>query len=118
LGGRAAEIVYYGEEGGISSGASTDLERATEIAKAMICKYGMDKEMGLATLSGNEITMGPLVEKINSRVSGTLNSQMREAVEAISAARVKIDSLVLKLLEKNRLTGDEIEIILGINHVN
>ena len=43
LGGRAAEIAYYGEKDGISTGASGDLESATRIARAMICNYGMAK---------------------------------------------------------------------------
>ncbi len=116
LGGRAAEIVYYGDTGGLSSGAAGDLEGATRIARLMICNYGMDKEMGLATLSADEVVVGPLAEKINSRVSAILNSQLTEAVESISAGRDKIDSMVSKLLEKNRMNGEDIEKILGVNH--
>ena len=37
LGGRAAELVYYGEEEGLSTGPSSDLETATAIARKMIC---------------------------------------------------------------------------------
>jgi cell division protease FtsH len=46
LGGRVAEELVYGE---ISTGAHNDLERATEMARLMVTKYGMSERMGLAT---------------------------------------------------------------------
>ncbi len=47
LGGRAAEMIFFEE---ISTGASDDLDKATEIARAMITRYGMSGEIGLASL--------------------------------------------------------------------
>lgn len=52
LGGRAAEEVFIGE---ISTGASNDLERATDIIKAMISMYGMSEIAGLMVLENKEI---------------------------------------------------------------
>lgn len=51
LGGRAAEIVCYGEKDGISTGASGDLNMASKLAKFMICDYGMYEEFGQCSLS-------------------------------------------------------------------
>ncbi len=47
LGGRAAELAVYGPEAGLSTGASADLEHATNIARQMVCRYGMVDEWGL-----------------------------------------------------------------------
>ena len=50
LGGRASELVFFGEEEGLTTGASGDLNTATAIAKNMVCKYGM--ALRRSTLSG------------------------------------------------------------------
>ncbi len=50
MGGRAAEIVYYGQEEGISIGASGDLKMATDLAERMLCRYGMYEKFGLAVM--------------------------------------------------------------------
>lgn len=112
LGGRAAEIVCYGEKNGLSTGASGDLESATRLARAMICSYGMDEEFGLAAISAEDSARGPLAAKINERISAMIKAEMAETVAILSQARTPLDRLVEKLLEKNRLTGEEIDEIL------
>jgi ATP-dependent Zn protease len=113
LGGRAAEIAYYGEKDGISTGASGDLEQATRVARAMICNYGMEEKIGLAVLSPEEATKGPLALKINERISEILKEEMTETVDHISDAKPRIDRMVAALLEKNKLSKEEIEAILN-----
>jgi ATP-dependent metalloprotease FtsH len=113
LGGRAAEIVFYGEKDGVSSGASGDLQSATHIARAMICSYGMDKEIGMAILSIEEATKGPLAEKITKRISQIIEEELKKATEMIIQGKHSIDMLVDRLLEKNKLTKEELEIILS-----
>ncbi len=113
LGGRASEIVYYGKEGGVSSGASGDLQGATKIARAMICSYGMDDAIGLAVLSPEEATRGPMAAKITERVSEIIKREMCETIKIIGDSKPQLDKLVSALLEKNRLTGEEINDILG-----
>jgi cell division protease FtsH len=112
LGGRASEIVFYGETEGISSGASGDLQSATRIARAMICNYGMDEVLGLASLSTEEATMGPMASKITERISEITNREMTETINIIEKSKDKINSLVTALLEKNHLTGEDINAIL------
>jgi ATP-dependent metalloprotease FtsH len=112
LGGRAAEIVYYGEEDGISSGASGDLSGATRIARAMICAYGMDESVGMAALSEEEATRGPMAEKITLRISEIIRKELEKTIRTISGGKPHIDRLVAQLLEKNKLTKEEIEEIL------
>ena len=112
LGGRAAEIVYYGEQEGISSGASGDLQSATRIARAMICSYGMDEGIGMAVLSNEEATKGPLAEKITRRISEIIEEELKQTIQTISKGKSLINKLVEQLLAKNKLTREEMEDIL------
>lgn len=112
LGGRAAEMVYYGDEEGVSTGASGDLINATSTAKRMVCTYGMDGDTGLAVVNDLSGSMG---EKVNDRVNAILKEQMAQAVKIISANKDKMDSLVSELMEKNHMGAKEIEAVLGGN---
>mgnify|MGYP001014774396 CR=1 FL=1 len=112
LGGRAAEIVYYGEKDGISTGASGDLETATRVARAMICNYGMDDEFGMAVMSAEEATRGPLAAKVSERVSAIIRDEMKNTVESIVKNKHRMDRMVNALLEKNKLTREEMEALL------
>ncbi len=105
LGGRAAEIVYYGEEGGLSTGAGGDLRQATKTAMAMACSYGMDEELGLAVLDG-EYGGGPDVRR---RVNQILNQEMKKAVALVREHKPLVDKLVEVLLKKNKLSGKEVQ---------
>jgi ATP-dependent metalloprotease FtsH len=107
LGGRAAEMVYYGKEEGISTGASGDLRSATSIAEQMICAYGMDETVGLAYIAD------PATPEVRARVNAVLAEQMQKALALIEENKAAIDKLVEVLLERNHLKGDEIEAILG-----
>lgn len=115
LGGRAAEIVYYGAEDGISTGASGDLLNATSIAKRMICSYGMNEEFGLAVISSAEAA-GELSIELRNAVNKILSAEMTKAVRLISDNRKAIDALVERLITDNYLTGPEINEILSSNH--
>ncbi len=106
LGGRAAEIVYYGPEDGMSTGASGDLQSATRVARGIVCAYGMDDEFGLAVVDS---ASGEMSVQVRAAVNKLLQSEMQKAIELISANRDRIDRLVSALLEKNRLTGEEID---------
>lgn len=106
LGGRAAEIVYYGEEDGLSTGASGDLQQATRTAAAMLCSYGMDEEFGLAAADPAQSLKDPA---FRARVNTILSREMSASLEIIRQNRDRLDRLVTALLSKNRLTAPEIE---------
>ncbi|MGN1372498.1 MAG: AAA family ATPase [Candidatus Coproplasma sp.] len=112
LGGRAAEIVYYGDEDGLSSGASGDLQTATAIMQAMICSYGMDEKMGLCTLNLSEVSRSPYYAQILERVNQRLNEEFANAKAIIERNKEGVDRLVSELLSKNALKGNEIEAVL------
>lgn len=109
LGGRAAEIVYYGENDGISSGASGDLDSATYTAKRIVCTYGMDESVGLASTDIDDASMSA---EARAAVGCILREQMEETIRIVSENRNKIDALVGELMVKNHLSGAEIEKIM------
>ena len=109
LGGRAAEIAYYGERDGVSTGASGDLAYATNVAQQIVCSYGMDDEFGLAVVNGTVAANGTMSVEVRTSINRILKEQMDEAVKLISENKDKIDSLVEELMSKNHLNGAEIE---------
>ena len=109
LGGRAAEIAYYGEEEGISTGASGDLEQATRTAAAMLCAYGMDGDFGLAAMDLKEALRD---REVRGRINGLLRREMANTVEIIRQNKHRIDRMVDALMKKNKLTGTEMESLL------
>jgi len=113
LGGRAAEIAYYGDKNGVSTGASGDLESATRVARAMICNYGMDDTFGMAVMTPEEATRGPLAAKVSERVSAIIREEMAETIRLITENKPRIDRMVDALMKKNKLSGAEMEELLG-----
>lgn len=109
LGGRAAEIVYYGPEEGISTGASGDLEQATRVATAMLTGYGMDDDFGLGVIDQKSALADPEVRK---RVNAILRREMEMTVSIIEQNRARIDRMVSALMQKNKLSGEEMEALL------
>ena len=102
LGGRAAELAYYGDQDGLSTGASGDLITATRTAQAILCHFG------LAVIDPN----GGMAERVHAAVNAILEEQMQQAVALITENKHKIDALVNVLMVKNRMTGDEIDAVL------
>ena len=113
LGGRAAETVYYGDEEGVSTGASGDLLAATRTAEHMICSYGMDDIIGLGCVDRQNIAATPYYSEIRKRVNDILTYEYMKARKAISDNRAAVDKLVETLMLKNHIKGPEIDEILS-----
>ncbi len=108
LGGRAAEIVLFGEEDGISTGAASDLRSASAIAKQMVSVYGMSDERGLMvedTVSADEETV-----RLCNHI---LKDELDNAVAQLTEHRDKLEALVEAVVNKNHLLGEEITQILA-----
>ncbi len=116
LGGRAAEIAYYGDQDGISTGASGDLASATNVARQIVCTYGMDSEFGLAVVTNDVASNGTMSIEVREAVNRILKEQMEETVRIIAENRDKIDALVEELMLKNHMNGHEIEKALTKNN--
>ncbi len=112
LGGRAAELAVYGEEEGLSTGASGDLESATKNAENMLVYYGMDESVGLSVIGENQRNSQNFIA-VREKVNKILSEQLLLAVKALKENQSALMKLVDKLMEKNNLKGVEIEEILS-----
>lgn len=112
LGGRAAEELIYGEEN-ITTGASSDLEKATKMVLSLIGIYGMDNECGL--LNYNVALAMDLKSDVDivMRASETLESLYMETKEIINKSMDKLDIIAKSLLEKEVLEENEIDEIVN-----
>ena len=111
LGGRAAELIYFKEDG-LTTGVSDDLKQATEIAKSIVCKYGMDEEMGLIALSKEDLMNPVIAEKLYTKVKNILEEQLEETKKILGTSKAVIDAMKERLLDKNQLEAMEIEDII------
>lgn len=116
LGGRAAEFIYYGKEMGLTTGASGDLEHATQIARQMICRYGMDDDFGL--LSAPEIfkyaeaVQSPIYQRVSETAARLLKQEMDKTLDLLEQNRTHLDAVSKELLVKNRLNHNDLQALL------
>lgn len=121
LGGRAAEAVFLGE---ISTGASNDLERATDILKAMISYYGMTDENGLMVLEKqrNAFLGGGIgsarefsektAEYVDVFVRKTLDERFKAVKQLLQDYNGAIESMVKELFDKEVIDGEKVREII------
>ena len=112
LGGRAAELLYYGPQEGISTGAGSDLAAATYRARQIVCSLGMDETFGLAVEHSGVNAGGAMSLEVRTAVNRILQEQMDEALQQLRENKDKLDALVEALLAKNHLNQREIEQVL------
>jgi cell division protease FtsH len=125
LGGRVAEEIVFGD---ITTGAHDDLQKATEIAREMVCEYGMSDTLGPLTLGRRhkEVFLGKDIAEdrnyseevaytIDKEVRSIIDSAYEQARKLIVENRDKLDKLTTILLEKEVLEREEIDNILEIN---
>lgn len=108
LGGRSAEMEYYGKEG-ITTGSGSDLDKATRIAKAMVTSYGMyEEELGLQVISDAEYENHTAAKELVNQI---LSRELAEARRIVRENREAADRIVEALLQsKNKyLTQTELK---------
>jgi cell division protease FtsH len=122
LGGRAAELLVFGES---STGASNDLGGATDLATRMVREFGMSKELGPVGFSsgspmylgGEEVRSRPYAEAtqrvIDQEVSALLREAERRALDVLGEHRDSLDRLADLLLERETVDGTDVDEILG-----
>lgn len=123
LGGYAAELEIFGD---VSTGASNDLQKATNIAKKYVTRYGMSEKLGPRTYGESEemIFLGKEIheskdysektsEMIDEEVLRLLEEALKQARDVMHTYRNKIDAVVKVLLEKEVIEKEEFEEIVG-----
>ena len=119
LGGRVAEAIILND---ISTGASNDIERASQIARNMVTKYGMSERVGAITFGGGqgEVFLGrdfAQTKDYSEETAGIIDEEVKRIVDiAYSRARDiltehvdKLHAVAGILLEKEKIEGDEFE---------
>ena len=119
-GSRAAEEIALGS---VSTGASNDIEQATKLARAMICRYGMSDEFDMVALEtvtnqylGGDASLACSAEtqtKVDELVVQLVKKQHEKARTLLMENREKLQELSLYLYEKETITGDEFMQILN-----
>jgi cell division protease FtsH len=124
LGGRSAEEIAFGE---VSTGAQNDLQRATDIARAMVTEFGMSEELGVVNYAGHkrsaflDTPFGPergdyaeeTARKIDAEIKRILNEAHDIARRELRARRDVLDRLSERLLDIEVIEADELRTILG-----
>ena len=114
LGGRAAEQLVFGIQ---TTGASNDIERATDLARKMVTQYGMSEKFGLMALStvSNQYLDGVTSMNCADSTASAADSEIQKllaecyaaAKDILAKSRSLLDEIALFLLTKETITGDE-----------
>ena len=115
VGGRAAEEVVFHS---VTTGAANDIEKATNIARAMVTQYGMSKHFGLVGLStveskyleGRDVMncSDQTAAEVDKEVVAILKESYEQAKQMLSENRELMDKLAAFLIEKETITGKEL----------
>ncbi|OGX12249.1 MAG: cell division protein FtsH [Omnitrophica bacterium RIFOXYB12_FULL_50_7] len=127
MGGRVAEELIFGD---ITTGAHNDLQKATQIAREMVCRFGMSKRLG-PVVFGKEAGMVFLgrdlmdeknysedtARLIDAEIKRILEEGYEVSKKILTGNREKLEALAKLLLEKETLDADEIKKITGLQIV-
>jgi cell division protease FtsH len=122
LGGRVAEQIMFGD---ITTGASNDLERVTDLARKMVKRYGMSEKLGAMTFGQKEelIFLGREISEqrdyseavardIDEEVRELINEAYERAEKVLTEQRDKLVAVATRLIEIETLDSDEFEAIM------
>ena len=122
LGGRVAELLVLDD---ISTGASNDLERATETARAMVTRYGFSERMGPVvygsepgeTFLGRDFTQGrgyseTIAAEIDSEIRDIVDEAFETARRTLSEHRDQLETVARELMAREKLSGEEFKQIM------
>ena len=122
LGGRVAEALVLGD---ISTGASNDIQRATEIARGMITKYGMSDDLGpIAFTSGhNEVFLGrdygqtrnyseKVASSIDTEINAIITGAYKRCEDILNTDMEKLHSVAQYLIEHEKMDGETFKAVM------
>jgi cell division protease FtsH len=124
MGGRVAEELVFGREK-VTSGAASDIEQATRLARMMVTRWGLSEELGTVSYGENqdEVFLGmsvsrtqnaseATVQKIDSEIRRLVEEGYNQATKILTEKRADLEALAKGLLEFETLSGDEIQDLL------
>jgi cell division protease FtsH len=125
MGGRVAEEMIFGHDK-VTSGAQSDIEQATRLARMMVTRWGFSPELGTVAYGENqeEVFIGYSVsrqqnvseataQKIDAEIRRLVEAGYNEAQDILNAKRADLETLAKGLLEYETLSGDEIKDLLN-----
>ena len=116
LGGHVAEKIVLGD---VSTGSTSDLSRASELARKMITEYGMNDEIGPVYLGGDqEVFVGrdfgharnyseELAARVDEQLEKTLHAALDRATQLLNENREKLDRIARELINREKLDKEE-----------
>jgi cell division protease FtsH len=111
LGGRAAEEVVFGR---VTNGAANDLEKVTEIARAMVFDWGMADTVSSRTLRADNYALSEETKRMRDGEQAHLtDGAYEEALRLLRKHRAALDRIANALLEKETLVRDEVQELLA-----
>jgi cell division protease FtsH len=127
MGGRAAEEIIFQQP---TTGAGNDIERATELARKMVCEWGMSEKLGPLAYGqkegeiflGREMTQqtsysDDTARMIDDEIKRTVMGGYELAKRLITENRDKLVALAEALLEHESLNGDQVDIVIAGGHI-
>ena len=124
MGGRVAEEIVFGRDK-VTSGAASDIEQATKLARMMVTRWGLSEELGAVAYGENqeEVFLGysvsrqqniseDTVKKIDSEIKRFVEGGLQLARKILTENRAGLEILAKGLIEYETLTGDEIKDLL------
>lgn len=115
MGGRAAEALVFDD---ITTGASNDIEKATEVARAMVTKFGMS-ELGPINFGGERTVYEQsdlsqeMAAKIDGEVKKISDTAYKQATSILNRLRDKLDIIAEELIKKETIDSDEFIKLIG-----
>ncbi len=114
LAGRAAQELVFGI---VDSGASTDFQMATDIARDMVCHYGMSKEFGPVVYNRDHTEFSysdATAFRIDQEISSIMNDANKKTMQLLIDNRDKLEIIAQALLEKETLYASDVYTLLGM----
>jgi cell division protease FtsH len=111
LAGRAAEYVVFGR---VTNGAANDLEKATELARAMVFEFGMSETVSSRTMRADNYALSEETKRLRDNEQARLTDDAYdEAIRLLDKHRAPLDRVAHALLEKETLVREELQALLG-----
>ena len=123
FGGRAAEEIVFKD---YTTGAGNDIEKATELARRMVCEWGMSEKLGPLALEKREGPVYPGIQytkgreyseakakEVDQEVYRLIDTAHKKALDILKNNRAILDVMAKALLQHETINGDEVDMIIG-----